>query len=126
LNFSQSFYHNHYVVKCTKLHHNRTIFTARCYAQRGIATASCRPSVRNVEVSWIVITCVGILQQQFNGLLARIIRSLQTPTLRIYSKGNTRHFGLNRGRYRKSGFRRKSWNISEMRQCSTKVTIEDY
>jgi len=29
----------------------RNIFTARCYAERGIAKASC-PSVCNVEVSW--------------------------------------------------------------------------
>jgi len=36
------------------------MFTARCYAERGIAI--CRPSVR-LKRWWIVITLVGILRK---------------------------------------------------------------
>ena len=46
------------------------IFTARCYAERGIAMAklSVRPSVFDIEVPYVVIGLqVGILGKQFHG-----------------------------------------------------------
>jgi len=56
------------------------------------------------------------------------VRSPQTPTSRIHSKGNTRNFGRNKGGIRKSGFSAyKSSDISETRQdIITKITIEDH
>ena len=43
------------IASARKCQHN-VVFTARCYAERGIAMASCLsvcPSVRNVEVLWL-------------------------------------------------------------------------
>jgi len=61
-----------------------TVFTARCYAERGIATASCL-SVRDHITSKLISRLVS---------LQCGVRSLQTAILWIYSKGNTPKFWL--------------------------------
>ena len=37
-------------------------------------------------------------------IISKLVSSLQTPTSRVYSKGSTRNFGQNKGRYGKVAF----------------------
>jgi len=67
------------------------IFTARCYAERGIATAS--------RLSVLTLRCRGHIGWNSSKNISRLIslesvHSLQTPISQIYSKGNTPKFWL--------------------------------
>jgi len=98
-----------------------SVFTARCYAERGIAMAklSVRLSVTlryrdHIQVGWNFSKIISLLVSPGYSLFA-------TQTSRVYSKGNTPKFFPNRGGVLKRWVSaHKSCNISEMRQ-NTKV-----
>jgi len=99
------------------------IFTARCYAERGIAVGLVS-SVR-LSVTLRYRDHIGWNSSKIISRLAWGVCSLQTQTSRIYFKENTMNFfNLNRGGASKkwiSGY--KSSNISETWQDGIKVTI---
>ena len=101
-----------------------SIFTARCYAERGYATVS-RLSVRlsvtiryDFHIGWNTSKIIS----RPNSL--RPMR-LVTPTWAIWCNGNTPKFGETRGGVGKSGvLKHKSGNISETCKDRGKGTME--
>jgi len=100
-----------------------SVFTARCYAERGFATV-CRPSVRlsvpfryRDHIGWNTSKIIS----RPNSLRPLCGLSRLTPTWAIWCNGNAPYVEYGWGHSRST----KTCNISETVQDRTKVTMMD-
>ena len=102
------------------------VFTARSVAERGIAMINCPsvcPSVCDVGGLWS--HALQFFENNFTDDWLIGLCSLQTPTSRIYSIGNTPNFSRNRsGVWKIVDFRPLSRRISEMVRDRIQVAID--